>query len=319
MATPRISVVIPTRNRAEYLVQALHSVFAQTYTDYEIVVMDDGSTDDTAQRIAAWVAQDRIRYFARQPQGVSAARNAGVAEAHGEYIAFLDSDDLFEPTKLEKQIALFDANPTLGFVHCWFSKFQADGTELGVRDTSFFQGAVYPQALTHWSALMAMPCMLVRREVFVEVGGFDESMRWAEDMDLWRRIMRRYEIDLVPESLVRVRVHTESTSFDKTHATEGFVHYLRKAQDEDPGLPVAFWQAAWARLYTNLAQNLLGEGGAQQMQLARQHVAKALYYAPLNVRAWLAWLLSFLPRRVRHWLVQALRQRRHPLGRSGSL
>lgn len=310
MPTPTVSVVIPTRNRAHYLQECLGSVFAQTYTQYEILVVDDGSTDGTQSLLAPLEAQGAIRYFRREPAGVSAARNFGVQQSRGQYIAFLDSDDLFEPSKLQKQVSLFEANPHLGFVHCWFTKFNETG-ELGVRDTSVFRGQVYPSMLTEWSVLMAMPCLLVRRDVFLEVGGFDEHMRWAEDLDLWRRIARHYPLDLVPESLVRVRVHAASTSFDKTHSSQGFVHYMEKALAEDAALSPGFRRAAWAKLYTNLAQNLLGEGGGLQMQLARQHVRTALGYRALHWPAWGVWLTSWVPGGLRRGLAAAWRRLRY--------
>ncbi|MCL4256984.1 MAG: glycosyltransferase family 2 protein [Anaerolineales bacterium] len=315
---PRVSVVIPTRNRADYVLQALDSVFAQTFTDYEIIVVDDGSTDNTADLLHSLAAEGRLHYFVREPQGVSAARNFGVQQAQGKYIAFLDSDDLFMPTKLEEQMAVFDKNPELGFVHCWFSKFTDAGQDLGLRDTSVFRGFVYPQILTEWSVLMAMPCLLIRKDVFLEAGGFDEGMRWAEDLDLWRRVVRKHSIDLVPESLVRVRVHPHSTSYDKTHASEGFVRYMHKAEQEDASQNPDFWRRAWTVLYINLAQNLLGEGGGPQMQVARQHLGQALRRSPLSLRAWAAWAATWLPAGLRRWLIGGLRKRRYPAN-SGSL
>ena len=189
---PTVSVIIPTRNRAQYILQTLDSVFAQTYNEYEVIVVDDGSTDDTVSLLDPLIASKKIRYLLQDPQGVSAARNRGISQALGSYIAFLDSDDLFMPLKLEKQIEVFASEPNLGFVHCWFAKFDDDGRNLGIRNTSRFAGKIYPQILLEWSTLMAMPCMLMRADVLQNVGGFDIAMSWAEDLDLWRRVARSY-------------------------------------------------------------------------------------------------------------------------------
>lgn len=312
MANPLVSVVIPTRNRGQYISQALDSVFAQTFTNYEIIVVDDGSTDNTKELLTPLIQKGSIRYELQDAKGVSAARNYGVRVARAAYIAFLDSDDLFLPTKLEKQLSVFSRDKELGFVHCSFSKFDDQGQDLGVRDTARFQGQIYPSMLLEWSVLMAMPCMLMRADVLKEVGGFDEQMTWAEDLDLWRRIARRYRVGTVPEALVKVRVHAASTSFDKTGGSRGFERYLEKAFAEDPGLKEGFRKQAAAKMYAKLAQNLLGEGGAEQMQQARQHALRALAARPLQLSAMATWLASYLPMRVRHTLVGGLRSLRYP-------
>jgi len=319
MPTPTVSVVIPTRDRAAYLVEALDSVFAQTYPGYEIIVIDDGSTDDTRQILLPYIQQERIRYRYQEPAGVSVARNRGVSLAQAGYIAFLDSDDLFLHTKLEEQMKLFEQDPALGFVHCSFLKFDDQGRDLGVRDTSRFSGRIYPSMLQEWSVLMAMPCMLVRTPVIREVGGFDESMAWAEDLDLWRRIAKKYAVGVVSEPLVRVRVHASSTSYDRGKGSQGFERYLEKAFAEDPGLSPTFKRRAQARMYTKLGQNLLGEGGVQEMKQVRQDCLKALAAWPFQLSAGLGLAASLFPLGIRRGLVTWLRRRRYPAFRGKPL
>lgn len=315
MPRPKISVVIPTRNRAQYLSQALDSVFAQTYPASEIIVVDDGSTDDTRLKLDTLIREDRIRYFLQSQRGVSAARNKGIEFTQCPFIAFLDSDDLFLPTKLEKQMRVFEINPHLGFVHCSFSKFNDQGKDLGIRDTSRFAGKIYPGILHEWSVLMAMPCLLVRTEVIREIGGFDEQMTWAEDLDLWRRIARRYDVGVVPEALVRVRVHATSTSFDRSGGVSGFERYLEKAFEEDPELNFVFRQRARAKMYAKMGQNLLGNGNAGEMDLVRKYESMALASWPLGIGAILMWMASYLPLRVRESLAATVRRLRYPVGR----
>lgn len=319
MSELQISVVIPTRNRAQYLVQALESVFAQTYQPAEIIVIDDGSTDDTRTQLSDLIDAKKIRYVFQQPKGVSAARNKGIESALYPYIAFLDSDDLFLPTKLEKQIKLFENQPELGFVHCCFSKFTDQGRDLGTRDTSRHSGRIYPQILLEWSVLMAMPCMLARTEAIRNVGGFDESMIWAEDMDLWRRMSRRYEVGVVDEVLVRVRVHASSTTFERSSGISGFERFLEKAFQEDPQLSWTFRQRAKAKMYAKLGQNLLGDGTAEQMKLVRRYQAKAIRSWPFEVSALFNWLISFVPSGLRSSLAHAFRQWRYPASEDGKL
>lgn len=316
---PQISVVIPTKNRANYILEALDSVFAQTFTDYEVIVVDDGSTDETASVLKPLIEVRKIRYVLQSAAGVSAARNHGMRLAEAPFIAFLDSDDLFLPTKLEKQIALFRQHPEYGFVHCSFSKFDDSGRELGVRDTSHFSGMIYPAMLHEWSVLMAMPCMLMRADAVRAVGGFDEEMRWAEDLDLWRRIARRFPIGVVSEPLVKVRVHPTSTTFARGAGIHSFERYMEKAFAEDPALPGLFKRKARAKMYAKLAQNLLGEGGPREMRQARQSSFRALAAWPLEGEAFVAYIVSWIPGSLRHWLAERLRRMRYPLDQTASL
>ena len=304
-------MVIPTYNRANYILEALESVFVQSYPAFEIIVVDDGSSDGTRELLEPLAKQGKLRYVRQGKTGVSAARNRGVLEAKGQLIAFLDSDDLFVPTKLEQQIALFEHDPNLGFVHCGFSKFDEQGRDLGYRDISAYEGWIYPWMLNEWATLMAMPCMLVRKAVFEEVGGFDEAMTWAEDLDLWRRIGQRYRVGVVPRSLVRVRVHAASTTFTKTASVDGFRRYLDKAFGDDPALGEAFRRKAYAKMYTNVAQNLLGGGGREAMVHVRQHSLSALKEKPFHLPAYLSWSLSWLPAALRARLVAGLRGLRY--------
>ena len=128
---PRVSVIIPTYNRAGYLCESIESVLTQTYTDYEIIVVDDGSTDDTEEVLQLWIADGTIHYVWQENRGESAARNHGIELAIGEYIAFLDSDDLFMPTKLEEQVAYLDNHPEVGMAHSCYSKFGEAGASWG--------------------------------------------------------------------------------------------------------------------------------------------------------------------------------------------
>jgi glycosyltransferase involved in cell wall biosynthesis len=319
MNTPEISVIIPTYNRALYLGQALDSVFAQTFPAAEIIVIDDGSTDQTRVMLDNLIQQTRIRYVSQSKKGVSSARNRGIELASHPFIAFLDSDDLFLPSKLEKQIAVFKNKPELGFVHCNFSKFNDQGDNLGIRDTSRISGQVYPNILMEWSVFMAMPCMVARTEVLKEVGGFDESMAWAEDMDLWRRIAKKYAIDTVPEVLVKVRVHSTSTSFDRIGGVSGFEKYLEKAFEEDHQLSRSFKQKVRAKMYVKFGQNLLGEGDSRQMSQVRTYQLRAFQSWPFQLDSVMTWIASFVPLSIRNWLINAFRRRQYPIEKNETL
>ena len=159
---------------------------------------------------------------------------------------------------------------------------------------------------------MAVPCVMLRRNVFDEIGAFDESLRWAEDLDLWRRIARKFTFHVIPEVLVKVRVHSSSTSSDKSQAAKPFGVALDRAFQDDPSLSSDFQKKAWARMYTNVAHNLLGQGSNEQMSLVREYAGKAFSNRPLNPSALFAIGASFLPYQMRMWLVARLRSLRYP-------
>ncbi len=195
---PRVSVVIPTYNRREWLGEAVDSVLAQTFRDFEVIVVDDGSTDGTPE----WVRTrfPGVRCLPQPRGGVSRARNRGAAEGRGLYLAFLDSDDLWLPRKLERQVACMEAGP--GRVLCHTDEmWRRDGCHLNPKQRHRKEGGnLFGRSLG--LCLISPSSVLMRRDFFAASGGFDEDMPVCEDYDLWLRITIRREVDFVPEKLV---------------------------------------------------------------------------------------------------------------------
>lgn len=309
---PTVSVIITTYNHAHYLLESIESVFAQTFKDYEIIVVDDGSTDNTKDVLSALIAAQRIRYAYQVNKGKSVARNYGIELAQGKYVAFHDADDLYDPTKLEKQVAYFKTHPEVALVHSGYSKFDDDGNDLGYRDTSKKSGWIYPEILVDWSVLMGVPCVMVRTAVFAELGGFDPAMIRAQDLDMWRRIARHYPFGVVPEPLSYVRVYPENWSSDKvTLAAPYFEMYLEKAFHDDPGLGKRFERVAYAKLYANIGHNYLARGDQAVMGLVRKYSLKALKSWPFQWSAYLGYFGSFVSIRMRDRLLTLWRKFRY--------
>lgn len=200
-AEPRVSVVVPTYNRPRELTRAVESVLAQSWTDFEVLVVDDGSTDDTG-RVAKSFSDNRVRYL-RQPrnQGVSEARNRGIREARGGLVAFLDSDDEWEPEKLERQVALLEAAPRgVGLVYT--GSRRAGGPRDGEVFIPSCRGDVYREMLHHNVFDTGSSSVVAKRDVLEQVGGFDSSFPSMEDYDYWIRLARVCRVDFVPEPLV---------------------------------------------------------------------------------------------------------------------
>lgn len=206
MKPPLVSVVIPNYNYTRYLKQTLDSVLAQTYPSVEILVVDDGSTDGSQELLRSY--GERLRWYQHDRQGVSVARNRGATESAGDFIAFLDADDFWQPTKLSKQIDLLLADPGLGFVHCGVRKVDAEGKP----------GEILVDGMDGWVSkellLFDRPVILasgstgvVRRTLFTEVGGFDARLSTSADWDFCFRVSNRNRVGFVPEALVYYRFH----------------------------------------------------------------------------------------------------------------
>jgi glycosyltransferase involved in cell wall biosynthesis len=194
---PSVSVIIPTYNRCDFVRDAIASVLAQTFQDFELIVVDDGSTDGTEEVVREF---PRTRYFSQENRGVSAARNAGVAASHGELIAFLDSDDLWQPQKLATQVAFFAAQSEAHICQTeevWLR----NGVRVNPRNKHKKpSGDIFAASLQ--LCLVSPSAVMMRRELFDHMGGFDEELPACEDYDLWLRISAREPVHLIEDALV---------------------------------------------------------------------------------------------------------------------
>ncbi|MGH9255980.1 MAG: glycosyltransferase family 2 protein [Vicinamibacterales bacterium] len=206
--TPKVSVVIPVLNRPVAVRRAIESVLTQTLQDFEIIVVDDGSTDETAAAVQAF-ADPRIRLTRHErPRGGSAARNTGIRASSAPYVAFLDSDDEWLPTKLERQLEVFErSDEDLALVYTGAEWVYPLGT---VRTVIPRRYADLARRLLTSNIVGETSVGMVRRTALNEIGGFDESLPSCQDMDLWLRICERFHADVVSEALVRVTKGNDS-------------------------------------------------------------------------------------------------------------
>jgi glycosyltransferase involved in cell wall biosynthesis len=303
----KVSVVIPTYNRSDYILEAIQSVLEQDHASLEIIVVDDGSTDDTKEKMASLIDSGVIRYIYQENRGRSAARNMGISLATGDYLAFLDSDDLFEANKLVKQVEFLSGHPEVGLVHGGYIKFDARNHDLGYRDPSWFSGWIYPDILLIWYTLLPPSIVMVPKRVLAEVGGFDESLFIGEDLDLWRRIARKYPFGYINQSLARIRVHAGNTSRDAHLTTREFERYLEKAFQDDKSLSSRFKHRALSRMYSNQAYIMLSGQKKELMLAVRTHARQAITYDPFNVHGYVAFLSTVLSYDSRKLLVERWR------------
>jgi glycosyltransferase involved in cell wall biosynthesis len=206
-----VSVIIPTYNSAAYLVEAVRSVLAQTWQDFEILVVDDGSTDGTADALGAF--RERVRYLRQDRAGPAVARNRAILSARGKYVAFLDADDVWLPPKVARQVALMNARPELVLSYTDFSR-GPEGVAAGESQLKHYAhkatgDVFYPLFRTNF---IHTSTVLVRREALAGSGLFDPGLRGSEDIELWLRLARRGEFGCVEEVLTAVRRHAGNTT-----------------------------------------------------------------------------------------------------------
>lgn len=195
---PKVSVIIPTYNRAVFLSEAIDSVLNQSFRDFELIIVDDGSTDSTPHILRRW--EGRIRWMRQENSGVSRARNTGIRAARGRYLSFLDSDDLWAREKLEVQVGFLDANPHYGVCYTdevWIRR----GRRVNPKKIhGKYSGWIFDRCLP--LCIISPSSVLMRREVLDAVGCFDERLPVCEDYDLWLRVASRYPIFFLDKKLI---------------------------------------------------------------------------------------------------------------------
>ncbi len=242
---PLFSVIIPTYNRARKVVRAVESVLAQTLADFDVWVIDDGSSDQTAQALSPYL--NHIHYLSQVNSGVAEARNCGMRESSGQYIALLDSDDWWYPQKLGVVAAAIKAHSDVGLFYSQFDVFNEAGEKLWRNQSRAITGSAYRSLLK--GDFLAASTTVFKRECIDRVGNFDREMTPCEDWDLWLRIARGYPISLVPEALVAFEYESaDKVTADTSAWLAGHDRVVQKAFAEDETLSPAVRQSILANI-----------------------------------------------------------------------
>ena len=273
----QVSVVIPTYNSARFITQAVDSALAQTYSEVEVIVVDDGSVDDTQVVLADYAGQ--ITYIYQENKGPSAARNTGIGAAQGDYLLFLDADDLVPANKLELQVSLLDAQTDLGLVYSGWQYISEDGTQVLGELRQKKQGLLLKELLLR-TFFFPPGAAVIRRECFERVGLFDESLTNAEDTDMWMRIARAgYAFGYVDRILFQYRIVKGSQSANTTRQARNEFARLDKFF-ADPDLPEdikALKADAYSALHCEFGARHYHAG---EIELAQDHIRKAISISP---------------------------------------
>ena len=303
-------MVVPYFNRAEWLTAAVESVLLQTFSDFELIVVDDGS--DEHPEFLGKDIDPRIRYVRRSHLGVSAARNLGVEVSTGTYVAFLDADDVFMPEKLEVQVGYMESHPDQLMSHTSYLRMNSAGVDMEEIRSGSFTGRVYPEIVMHCP--IATPTVMVRREQFTrERFAFPDSVKVGEDTMLWIDIARGHEVLGIDQVLTRVRVHGRNAAFDPVAQYRGGIRILQYAFARDPEFGPSMRRRALATVCIS-AGHLFLQGGNRLGAL--ESFMRAIAYWPFD-RWHVARVLStILPNRIVMKLRSLRRALRNRRGRS---
>lgn len=281
---PEISVIVPTYNYAHFIGDCLDSIFAQTYKDFEVIVIDDGSTDDTARVLEKYKGE--IRYIYQENKGLPAARNTGIQAAQGEYLAFLDSDDLWLPEKLDEQIRFLRNDTDMGIIFSDASAFNEKGMirKSILKEENICTGFCFQRLFM--GNYLVMPTVMIRKRCLVESGLFDESLTAVEDYDLWLRISLFYKIGFVDKVLAMYRVHPSNMSGDFCRLMDNEIKVIQKIVRLHPGPVKKMGRQVSFRfcsLYNQYGLEWIEKGEARQ---AKRSFLRAIKARPWQLRSY---------------------------------
>lgn len=250
MKPRQVSVIVPTYNRAHLIGDSIKSVLAQTYSDFELVIVDDGSKDNTAEVIAAF-SDPRIRYIYQPNRGRSNARNHALSLATGKYITFLDSDDLYCPDKIKLQVDYLDSHPGVGMVYTSAHCINEEGEMLAHKYIASVSGLIYGSIAFFTPVTITLPTVMTYKAVMDHVGGFDEGLHRFEDTDMWRRISKSFRIEAMPDFTCLLRTHDDNSLLnqDPEQIEIALGYYSTKILDEDVEYDLAIRRKGLAGLY----------------------------------------------------------------------
>lgn len=279
---PKVDIIIPAYNAARYLPAAIESVEAQTFADWRILLVDDGSTDNTPEVLAPFIDRlgPRLKYIRKPNGGLPAARNTAIHNSSAEFLALLDADDVWLPCRLAESLACFENRPQVGLAYGFNARIDAEGKVIDTFDRrqKHGEGRIAPYI---YMRKVDLPCPTItfRRKCVEEVGPFDEKMRATEDRDLWFRIALRYEVALAPKVIALYRMSAGSMSTDPTRMLNAQLQFIEKHYGA-PGCGVFARRIALGRVYKQLAEAQQLRG---QKKLALASSLRALAMDPLNL------------------------------------
>ncbi|MBE0500936.1 MAG: glycosyltransferase family 2 protein [Desulfuromonadales bacterium] len=297
---PLVSVVLPTYNRKDIIGRTISSVLQQTFTNLELIIVDDGSTDETREYVESEFVDDRINYLYQLNNGVSSARNTGLNHVNGRYVAFIDSDDQWVETKIEKQLAFFREHPEVGLIFCDFAIVSRDGSVLDVNHRiPRTESRTLTLREVFLDPYLGMPTVMLTRELLASIGGFDEKLCSAEDVDFFLRAAVKAPIGYLHEKLVVVNktegsLTTCISASDKILTYENNIFVLNRFVNENKkicdevGCDVSH---AMFELYCRYGRSLL----SKKKKVASREKFSMAHHFNVNIESLYLLLKTYLP------------------------
>src|SRR5262249_11717603 len=292
---PKVSIITPVLNEEKYIAETIESVLAQTYPHYELIIVNDGSTDGTYSETKPYL--DRIKYVAHPTRkGVCAALNTGLAQVSGELVAFLDGNDLWLPDKLTLQVDYLEKNPDVGLVHSDYQTFNDRGvieeSAVTCRNLSMPSGHVFKELFLR--SFICANTVVIRKECCDRLGGFDETL-YTGDIHMWLRIARYYKIGYVGKVLSKYRQHSTQFSRDFDRSAECAIAVVKKISSDYPEIVNELGKNVIAKriadIYFDTAYAHFTEGNFPSL---RKAIVKAIRIWPWSYRYYLLYAVSFL-------------------------
>jgi glycosyltransferase involved in cell wall biosynthesis len=304
MSKPTITVLMPAYNAADFIAEAIQSVLAQTFTGFELLIVNDGSIDDTEKIIRSFT-DPRIRLINQANQGISAALNTGLAAANADYVARFDADDICYPHRLQEQYTFLVNHPDHCIAGCTANYHDMDDNYVftyhppGITNEQIQQTKMHTCPFIHSG-------VLYRKQAVLDAGGYDMHAHTFEDHLLWIRVLQHGKAYNIPQTLLKVRLHPGSVTIDEKWRSKRFSELkntsLQKGtitEKEGNELLGLIKEQDTSRIkqgayYALLAKKYLWDN--HQPGKARQNIRKALSFHPADIKSYLLWLLSFLPK-----------------------
>jgi glycosyltransferase involved in cell wall biosynthesis len=287
----KVSIIIPAYNKAELTVKTVDSVLNQTYPNVEVIVVDDGSTDNTKQAMAAY--GNRVKYFYKENGGACSARNYGLKNAQGEYIGFLDCDDVYEPAKVEEAVSYLMKNPRFGFLHTAAAFIDEQDRVVGhySHPKSVYEGKIANRLIL--GNYICNSTSLIRRGCLEKVGGFDESIFIPADWDLSLRLAREFEAGYIDKPLTRYRVTGNYTFNNLSKAHDEEFKVINKFFDLSGDNRGLLKNKAFSNFYFRYAECFLLRGEYPQ---AQDYLRRSLKFNLFNLKSIILRVWSLIAR-----------------------
>lgn len=250
---PLVSVVIPGY-KSRYILETIDSILHQSYPEIEIIVIDDGSPNNLPEVLSPLITDNKINYIYQTNQKMAAARNNGIKNAKGQFIAFIDDDDLWTIDKIEKQLALFE-DKNVGLVYSFTEGFNEQGAVAIPNFEKEIRGSIYKDIFLQ--DFISNSSVMVRKSCFDSLGVFNTSPQYfgVDDCDMWSRISYHYQADVVPEKLTRIRLHSEQFSIDRSIMVENDI-FVRRNLIKELDIPAYYSRKYFQRIYFDLGYGL---------------------------------------------------------------